>query len=152
MNITAALKQLADDIVEGRTSTMRSDIAYRIMEIVREYEQFQESVNYISLTRNGDPDTCKKAARGMTIRKLKGLNQLVVDCLREAGPQGLTTDAVAQKINRLVSSVTPRFAPLEKAGFIVRTAEERQGITSNSMRIVWIAKEHAAERAGKLFV
>lgn len=81
--------------------------------------------------RRQDPDTAKRAARAVEAEEI---SVLVTYCLRQHGPQ--TAEEIADRLGRELGSITPRLAPLERAGLIARTGDRRPG-KSGATRIVW---------------
>lgn len=86
---------------------------------------------FAGAARRRDPDTSKLAARRVEAEEI---SVLVTYCLRQNGP--MTAEEVADKLGREVGSITPRLAPLERAGLVARTGERRPG-ASGATRIVW---------------
>ena len=90
--------------------------------------------------RKTDPATSKAAAESVDTTTIK---QKIVDELKKCGKEGCTPDVVAENLGRCISTVTPRFKPMEKEGLIYRTKRKRPSIKTGNLREVWVTAEHA---------
>ena len=85
------------------------------------------------LVRTTDPDTSHEAA--LTV-DTSYLESLVYDIICKH-PNGCISDDVERELYYLRShSITPRFAPLLRKGFIVDTGERRMASSGRSQRVV----------------
>lgn len=90
------------------------------------------------LVRNTDPDTSHQAALVVDTSKLEALVYEVI----AKYPNGCIADDVERELAYLRShSITPRFAPLIRKGFIYDTGERRRAASGRNQRIVKIVKE-----------
>jgi hypothetical protein len=69
------------------------------------------------IARRGDPHTSHEAAQKVLANRL---NTLVFDHLKGVFPAGLTSFEVTDRTGEALISISPRFAPLERAGLIRR--------------------------------
>lgn len=83
--------------------------------------------------RHGDPETAHAAARGA---RGSAIAEMVASHLREAGPR--TTEEIAAEIGLSLVTVSPRLAPLARAGR-VRDSGSRRRNASGRLAIVWEA-------------
>ena len=67
--------------------------------------------------RNTDPETSHKAKERVE-HILNEIEQDVYYCARRAGDRGVTTAEVCQQTGRHAWSISPRFAPLRKYGYL----------------------------------
>ena len=87
------------------------------------------------MVRKEDPDTSKDAAEKVDSTKLE---QLVYEVIAKH-PNGCIADDVEAALPDIRShSITPRFAPLIRKGFIEDTGERRKSSTGRSQRVVKI--------------
>ena len=85
------------------------------------------------LVRTTDPDTSHEAAWTVDTTQLEALVYEVI-CKH---PNGVIADDVEQELSYLRShSITPRFAPLIRKGFIFDTGERRVASSGRSQRVV----------------
>lgn len=85
------------------------------------------------LVRTNDPDTSKEAALVVDTSKLEALVYEVI----ARYPDGCIADDVERELNYLRShSITPRFKPLIRKGFIYDTGERRKAASGRNQRIV----------------
>jgi len=82
-----------------------------------------------AFARATDPTTSHAGAATVDVNALE---RMVVVSLRASGPA--TSTQVAERIGRDKWSISPRFAPLEAKGLIVRTGEK------NGRSEIWAAK------------
>lgn len=83
--------------------------------------------------RNRDPETSHEAAAAVDVTHREGQ---VLDILRRH-PEGLCGKQAADLLGVQIDSIRPRFAPLERKGFISRTGERR--LYKGTNHIVWKA-------------
>lgn len=74
-----------------------------------------------AFARNSDPQTSHDAA---SIVRATQLEEVVYGALKEHGP--MTSIEVADRLRISPWSISPRFAPLERKGYIERTGERRK--------------------------
>ena len=85
------------------------------------------------LVRTSDPDTSHEAALTVDTSHLESLVYEVI-CKH---PNGVIADDVERELSYLRShSITPRFAPLIRKGFIFDTGERRMASSGRSQRVV----------------
>ena len=90
------------------------------------------------MVRNTDPDTSHQAAVVVDTSKLEALVYEVI----AKHPEGCIADDVERELAYLRShSITPRFAPLIRKGFIYDTGERRRAASGRNQRIVKVVKE-----------
>lgn len=90
------------------------------------------------MARNTDPDTSHQAAVVVDTSKLEALVYEVI----AKYPEGCIADDVERELAYLRShSITPRFAPLIRKGFIYDTGERRRAASGRNQRIVKVVKE-----------
>lgn len=89
------------------------------------------------LVRTTDPDTSHAAANTVDTSKLESMVYEVISKY----PKGCIADDVEKELAHLRShSITPRFAPLIRKGFIVDTGERRRASSGRSQRVVKVAE------------
>ena len=89
------------------------------------------------LVRTTDPDTSHQAAVSVDTSKLEALVYEVI----AKHPEGCIADDVEHELAYLRShSVTPRFAPLIRKGFIYDTGERRKASSGRSQRVMKVVK------------
>lgn len=85
------------------------------------------------LVRTSDPDTSHAAAKTVDTSQL----ELIVYEVIGKFPNGCTADDVQQELAHLRSNtITPRFAPLIRKGFIEDTGERRRASSGRSQRVM----------------
>lgn len=90
------------------------------------------------LVRTTDPDTSHAAAVSVDTSKLEAL---VYDVIAKH-PQGCIADDVERQLAYLRShSITPRFAPLIRKGFIYDTGERRRASSGRSQRVMKVVQK-----------
>ena len=89
-----------------------------------------------ALARLTDPDTSHAAAKTVDPTALE---QLVYKTISEF-PAGCIADDVVRKTMLRWDTVTPRFAPLIKKGFIYDTGERRRAASGRSQRVLKVVK------------
>ena len=82
--------------------------------------------------RTTDPDTSHEAAAGVNVTKA---NQEVLDALGVTGPT--TSDRVADYLGKDLTLVSPRFAPLRRAGKIRDSGRRMPTTRGRKNAIVW---------------
>jgi hypothetical protein len=94
----------------------------------------------VGLSRNSDPETSKAAAKTIT----RDLERVVLEGIKTF-TNGCTADELVKRLNMRWDSVTPRFAPLLRAGYIIDTGMRRKGSSGRAQRVVIAAKKAWAE-------
>ena len=85
------------------------------------------------LVRTNDPDTSQEAALVVDTSKLEALVYEVI----ARYPDGCIADDVEKALDHLKSNtITPRFKPLLRKGFIYDTGDRRMGASGRNQRIV----------------
>ena len=85
------------------------------------------------MVRNSDPDTSHQAA--VTVDSTY-LEMLVYEVIAKH-PNGCTSDEImAHFPDRGVQTISPRYAPLIRKGFIVDSGERRRGNLGKSQRVL----------------
>ena len=87
-----------------------------------------EPVGYPRSPGFREPTTSREAAQAVT-PSAPLLRERVYAVVRAAGTRGLTPDEAADKLDKTVLAVRPRFTELAKKGRIVRTGERRRNIS-----------------------
>ena len=91
------------------------------------------------LSRTDDPGTSKAAAASIPVTDLEAL---ILQAIRQAGPQGMTQDELLRMFPSLsYSSVTARPAALKDRGLIVDSGLKRKGRSGRNQTVL-IAVEH----------
>ena len=89
------------------------------------------------LVRTNDPDTSHAAADSVDTSQLESMVYEVISKY----PDGCIADDVERELAHLRShSITPRFAPLMRKGFIVDTGERRIASSGRSQRVVKVTE------------
>ena len=89
------------------------------------------------LVRTDDPDTSHVAANSVDTSQLESMVYEVISKY----PDGCIADDVERELAHLRShSITPRFAPLMRKGFIVDTGERRMASSGRSQRVVKVTE------------
>jgi len=89
------------------------------------------------MVRTTDPDTSIDAAEKVDTTKLE---QLVYEAIAKH-PDGCTSEELmAHFPNHGVQTISPRFAPLIRKGFIEDTGERRRSSTGRSQRVMKVIK------------
>jgi len=85
------------------------------------------------MVRNTDPDTSVKAAQSVDSTQLEAM---VYEAISKY-PNGCTSDEVMTHFpNHGVQTISPRFAPLLRKGFIYDTGERRKASSGRSQRVM----------------
>lgn len=85
------------------------------------------------MARTHDPDTSHEAAASIDTAMME---RMVLDVVAQF-PNGCIADDVERALPHVRShSITPRFAPLLKKGFIIDTGERRTASSGRSQRVV----------------
>lgn len=87
----------------------------------------------VGRARHRDPDTAKAAAKSTDATRLEGL---VLEELRKAEPDGLTTEELADRLGISLVSVSPRLRPLVNKGRVIDSGGRRRN-RSGKKAIVW---------------
>jgi hypothetical protein len=111
------------------------------------FEEFMERMGFNNephkLHRKDALDTSIEAANSVDATKLEGM---VYREIKGAGRDGLISDDLLIKFPNLpYSSVTARFAALERKGFIVRSGDKRKGRSGRSQMVMRDAASVEAE-------
>ncbi len=89
------------------------------------------------LVRTDDPDTSHAAANSVDTSQLESMVYEVISKY----PDGCIADDVERELAHLRShSITPRFAPLMRKGFIFDTGERRMASSGRSQRVVKVTE------------
>ena len=89
------------------------------------------------LVRTDDPDTSHAAANTVDTSQLESMVYEVISKY----PDGCIADDVERELAHLRShSITPRFAPLMRKGFIFDTGERRKASSGRSQRVVKVTE------------
>jgi hypothetical protein len=89
------------------------------------------------MVRTIDPDTSMEAAEKVDSTKLE---QMVYETIAKY-PNGCTSDEVMSHFhNHGVQTISPRFAPLIRKGFIEDTGERRKSASGRSQRVMRVIK------------
>ena len=90
------------------------------------------------MRRNSDPETSHEAAEKLTAGKLEAL---VYEAIARH-PNGCTSDEVCRALPMHgVQTLSPRYAPLIRKGYIEDTGERRKGSTSRLQRVLRVVKK-----------
>ena len=83
---------------------------------------------------NGTSETSAEAAYAVDSTKLE---KMVHDAIKEFGEGGAIADDLLEKFNRFpYSSITARFAALERKGYIFRNGDKAKGKSGRSQQIM----------------
>ena len=89
------------------------------------------------LVRKEDPDTSKDAAEKVDTTRLE---QLVYEAIAKH-PNGCTSEEVMEHFpNHGIQTISPRYAPLIRKGFIEDTGERRKAKNGRSQRVLRVIK------------
>ena len=89
------------------------------------------------MVRTTDPDTSMDSAEKVDSTKLE---QMVYETIAKY-PNGCTSDEVMSHFpNHGVQTISPRFAPLIRKGFIEDTGERRKSAAGRSQRVMRVIK------------
>ena len=92
------------------------------------------------LVRRSDPDTSKEAAEKVDTARLE---QMVYETIKK---RPSTSEEVANVLNIPLQSITPRFAPLKRKGFICDTGEKRPGASGRSRVVFAVLNENTDQK------
>jgi hypothetical protein len=85
------------------------------------------------MVRNTDPDTSVEAAKSIDSTQLESMVYEVIAMY----PNGCTSDEVLKHFpHHGVQTISPRFAPLLRKGFIYDTGERRKASSGRSQRVM----------------
>ena len=87
------------------------------------------------LVRKEDPDTSKDAAEKVDTTRLE---QLVYEAIAKHPNGCIADDVMTHFPNHGVQTISPRYAPLIRKGFIEDTGERRKSSTGRSQRVMKI--------------
>jgi len=83
--------------------------------------------------RNSNPDTSVQAAHSLDVTELERVVYNVI----KSFPNGCTSDEVMKVLPHYgVQTISPRYAPLLKKGFIVDTGERRMARSGRNQRVM----------------
>jgi len=89
------------------------------------------------MVRSTDPDTSMDAAEKVDSTRLE---QMVYEAIAKY-PNGCISDEVQTHFpNHGVQTISPRYAPLIRKGFIEDTGERRVGLSGRSQRVLKVIK------------
>jgi hypothetical protein len=89
------------------------------------------------MVRNTDPDTSVSAANSVDSTQLEAMVYEVI----AKYPNGCTSDEVMRHFpHHGVQTISPRFAPLIRKGFIADTGERRKAASGRSQRVMKVIK------------
>jgi myo-inositol-1-phosphate synthase len=90
-----------------------------------------------TMVRTTDPDTSMVAAKKVDSTKLE---QMVYEAIAKY-PNGCISDEIQTHFpNHGVQTISPRYAPLIRKGFIEDTGERRVGLSGRSQRVLKVIK------------
>lgn len=90
------------------------------------------------LVRTEDPDTSHEAAQKVDTARLE---KMVYEVIAKY-PNGVTGDEIMKHFpDHGVQTISPRYAPLIRKGFIEDTGERRKGSSGRSQRVMRAVKE-----------
>lgn len=91
-------------------------------------------VSSLAFARSTDPDTSHDAAKSFDPTALEAK---VLEIIREYGTDGCIADQIIQRFPHEQShTITPRFAPLMRKGWIEDTGDRREGHSGRLQRVV----------------
>lgn len=85
------------------------------------------------LARNEDPDTSKDAAKKVDTTKLE---QMVYEVIAKYPNGCIAEEVITHFPNHGIQTISPRYAPLIRKGFIEDTGERRKSSTGRSQRVM----------------
>ena len=89
------------------------------------------------MVRNTDPDTSVSAANSVDSTQLESMVYEVI----AKYPNGCTSDELMKHFpHHGVQTISPRFAPLIRKGFIFDTGERRKAASGRSQRVMKVVK------------
>ena len=89
------------------------------------------------MVRTTDPETSLEAAEKVNSKKLE---EMVYEVIAKY-PDGCIADEIqAHFPNHGVQTISPRYAPLIRKGFIEDTGERRKGVSGHSQRVLKVIK------------
>ena len=89
------------------------------------------------LARNEDPDTSKDAAKKVDTTKLE---QMVYEVIAKYPNGCIAEEVITHFPNHGIQTISPRYAPLIRKGFIEDTGERRKSSTGRSQRVMRVIK------------
>jgi hypothetical protein len=89
------------------------------------------------LARKENPDTSKDAAERVDSTKLE---QLVYEVIAKYPNGCIADDVMTHFPNHGIQTISPRYAPLIRKGFIEDTGERRKSSTGRSQRVMRVIK------------
>jgi len=103
------------------------------------FNNMNESINRFfgtepfKMVRKEDPDTSKDAAEKVDSTKLE---QMVYEAIAKYPDGCIADDVMTHFPNRGIQTISPRYAPLIRKGFIEDTGERRKSSTGRSQRVM----------------
>jgi hypothetical protein len=95
------------------------------------------------LARNTDPDTSHDAAESIDTTALE---QIVYEVIKQF-PNGCIGDDVVKMLPQFgIQTISPRYAPLIRKGWIVDTGEKRQARSGRSQRVMKVITKEEYEQ------
>jgi hypothetical protein len=100
--------------------------------------------------RRSDPDTSHAAADSLSKEDAARLEREVATCVATRGERGATWDEIVRITGIRRQTVSPRFAPLRRKGWICKRHDEHGNIIkrrgeSNRLQTVWFSTPGAAK-------
>ena len=89
------------------------------------------------LVRKEDPDTSKDAAEKVDSTKLE---QMVYEAIAKYPNGCIADDVMTHFPSHGIQTISPRYAPLIRKGFIEDTGERRKSSTGRSQRVMKVIK------------
>jgi len=95
------------------------------------------------LARNSDPETSHEAAESVDTTALE---TIVFDVIRQF-PNGCIGDDVVQMLPQFgIQTISPRYAPLIRKGFVVDTGEKRKARSGRNQRVMKVITKEEYEQ------
>lgn len=95
------------------------------------------------LARNTDPDTSHDAAESIDTTALE---QIVYEVIKQF-PNGCIGDDVVKMLPEFgIQTISPRYAPLIRKGWVVDTGEKRQARSGRSQRVMKVIRREEYEQ------
>ena len=95
------------------------------------------------LARNTDPETSHDAAESIDTTALE---RIVCDVIKQF-PNGCIGDDVVKMLPQFgIQTISPRYAPLIRKGWVVDTGEKRQARSGRSQRVMKVIKKEEYEQ------
>jgi hypothetical protein len=95
------------------------------------------------LARNTDPSTSHEAAASVDATELESIVYKVISMF----PNGCIGDDVMRMLPQFgIQTISPRYAPLIRKGFVVDTGERRQARSGRSQRVMKVMSKEEYEQ------